>query len=108
VYNARRRILQPMLDASNPETNHKSKKLKTQSIDLSKVLAGNIASIQPQVQNSNESEHSPTGMNQHCNHYTAGSSTTPDTGHSSLMVILVKIVLMEKLIRFLPLEVWTT
>ncbi|GIX77004.1 hypothetical protein CDAR_539751 [Caerostris darwini] len=98
--NARRRILQPMLDASNPETNHKSKKSKTQSNrPVQRFWPENIASIQPQVQNSNESEHSTgeskhvinpndaqastSGMNQQCNHYTAGSSTTPETGHSS-------------------------
>ncbi|XP_035213516.1 homeobox protein PKNOX2-like [Stegodyphus dumicola] len=101
--NARRRILQPMLDASNPETNHKSKKSKTQSNrPVQRFWPENIASIQPQLQNPNESEDSPNGesnqisssgdvqastsglnINQQCNHYTAASSTTPEMGHSS-------------------------
>ncbi|XP_015927310.1 homeobox protein PKNOX1 [Parasteatoda tepidariorum] len=100
--NARRRILQPMLDASNPESNHKSKKSKTQSNrPVQRFWPENIASIQPQVQNP-DSEGSPSdennqltnpgdpqastsgmNINQHMNHYAGGSSTTPDTGHSS-------------------------
>lgn len=56
--NARRRILQPMLDASNPETNQKAKKPKMQShkTQSNRFWPDNIASIQPQVQNSNDSD----------------------------------------------------
>ena len=47
-----------MLDASNPETNQKSKKPKMQSnrTQSNRFWPDNIASIQPQVQNSNESD----------------------------------------------------
>lgn len=53
-----------MLDASNPETNHKSKKSKTQSSrPVQRFWPENIASIQPQVQSPNGSEHSHSGEN---------------------------------------------
>lgn len=48
--NARRRILQPMLDAGNPDASHKAKKAKTQSSrPLQRFWPDNIANLQPQL-----------------------------------------------------------
>lgn len=48
--NARRRILQPMLDASNPDASHKAKKAKTQSTrPLQRFWPENIANLQAQL-----------------------------------------------------------
>lgn len=65
-----------MLDASNPETNHKSKKSKTQSNrPVQRFWPDNIASLQPQVQNSNESD-GPNGDHQISNSSDAQASTS--------------------------------
>ncbi|KAG1696483.1 Homeobox protein PKNOX2 [Nymphon striatum] len=55
--NARRRIIQPMLDASNPENSgHKTKKPKTHnSRTVQRFWPENIASIQPQLDSASSS-----------------------------------------------------
>lgn len=71
--NARRRILQPMLDASNPDSSHKAKKAKTQSTrPLQRFWPDNIANLQPQLpshtsshsQSSDHDQQSPGGSSE--------------------------------------------
>ncbi|XP_076333061.1 homeobox protein PKNOX2-like isoform X2 [Tachypleus tridentatus] len=75
--NARRRILQPMLDASNPDASHKAKKAKTQtSRQAQRFWPENIATLQPNVScKTNQEINSMSGS--------FNQNTNPSLNHSS-------------------------
>ncbi|XP_022248632.1 homeobox protein PKNOX2-like [Limulus polyphemus] len=75
--NARRRILQPMLDASNPDASHKAKKVKTQtSRQAQRFWPENIATLKPNVScKANQQTNSMSGS--------CSQNTTPSSNHSS-------------------------
>ncbi|XP_067128279.1 homeobox protein PKNOX1-like isoform X2 [Centruroides vittatus] len=98
--NARRRILQPMLDASNPETSHKTKKNKSQSTrPVQRFWPETIASLQPQMPNQTtetncdhqqnvqcqgDSQAGTSGVAvDHCNNYSSNSRTVSPNGSIS-------------------------
>lgn len=79
-----------MLDASNPETNHKSKKSKTQSNrPVQRFWPDNIASIQPQVQNSNDSGDNLNGENQISSSGDAQASTSGIFLFSTILIFSI-------------------
>lgn len=85
--NARRRILQPMLDASNPELSHKPKKPKTQSSrPIQRFWPENIASLQP---THNQERFKPNMVDQStsCKSDTeVGSSTDPMETRNGILI----------------------
>ncbi|EEC13638.1 homeobox protein Pknox1, putative, partial [Ixodes scapularis] len=59
--NARRRILQPMLDASNPESSQKAKKAKVQTVrPVERFWPDAIASLQPRASGHNGTGSAPS------------------------------------------------
>uniref|UniRef100_T1IS95 Homeobox domain-containing protein n=1 Tax=Strigamia maritima TaxID=126957 RepID=T1IS95_STRMM len=82
--NARRRILQPMLDASNPDASHKAKKAKTQSSrPLQRFWPDNIANLQPQVASATSETQNET-ISTTANTENAVITSTTDSGLSNL------------------------
>lgn len=77
--NARRRILQPMLDASNPENSQqKAKKAKVQTVrPVERFWPDAIASLQPRA-----SSHNASGTSL-CSEASDDSACGGDTGHSA-------------------------
>ncbi|XP_022241992.1 homeobox protein PKNOX2-like isoform X2 [Limulus polyphemus] len=72
--NARRRILQPMLDASNPDASHKAKKAKTQtSRQAQRFWPENIAALQASISDPDTQQADGSG----------GQNTNPSSNHSS-------------------------